>query len=130
MNIEIIDLEVIRDNRGWLTEVLKSGPEAIEQVHFSVSEPGAIRGNHYHKRRVEWMFVSNGVGKIVLVDNHTKEKKELVVTGERPVLVKIQPNVIHTITNCANVPMHLFILTDKTHSAQDTDTFRADSIDL
>jgi|WetSurMetagenome_2_1015567.scaffolds.fasta_scaffold59410_4 hypothetical protein len=34
MKVEIKKLEVIADNRGWLAEVLKSDPIAIEQVHF------------------------------------------------------------------------------------------------
>lgn len=122
MNVDIKKLEVIADNRGWLTEVLKSGP-AIEQVHFSVSKPGAVRGNHYHKSRIEWMFVTNGTGKISLEDNVTKEKSELTVSGDCPVLIKICPNVMHTIVNDGNGPMHLLILNSETHEQRETDTF-------
>jgi UDP-2-acetamido-2,6-beta-L-arabino-hexul-4-ose reductase len=123
MKVVIKKLDVIADNRGWLTEVLKSSPVAIEQVHFSVSNPGAVRGNHYHKSRIEWMFVTNGTGKITLEDNVTKEKSELSVSGECPVLIKICPNVMHTIVNDGSGPMHLLILTSETHGQRDTDTF-------
>jgi dTDP-4-dehydrorhamnose 3,5-epimerase len=124
MNVITKKLELIADHRGWLTEVLKSDPSVtIEQVHFSISNPGTIRGNHYHKRRVEWMFVTNGTGKITLEDNVTKEKSELAVSGECPVLIKICPNVMHTIVNDGSRPMHLLILTSEKHGQLDTDTF-------
>jgi UDP-2-acetamido-2,6-beta-L-arabino-hexul-4-ose reductase len=123
MNVDIKKLEIKADKRGWLTEVLKSGPVAIEQVHFSVSNPGAVRGNHYHKSRIEWMLVTNGTGKINLEDYVTKEKSELFVSGECPVLIKICPNIMHTISNNGREPMHLLILTSEKHEQPDTDTF-------
>ena len=69
------------------------------------------------------MFVTNGTGKISLEDNVTKEKSELTVSGDCPVLIKICPNVMHTIVNDGNEPMHLFILNSETHGQRDTDTF-------
>ena len=123
MKADLKKLKVIADNRGWLVEVFKSGPLVIEQVHFSVSKPGAVRGNHYHKKRIEWMFVTSGIGKITLEDNVSKEKSELLVSGDCPVLVKICPNVMHTIVNNGSVPMHLLILTSEKHEQPDTDTF-------
>ena len=111
------------DNRGWLTEVLRSDSVIIEQVHFSVSNPGAVRGNHYHKSRIEWMFVTNGIGKITLEDIFTEEKSEFVVSGDDPVLIKIFPNVKHMIVNDGSATMHLLILTSEKHGQPDADTF-------
>jgi UDP-2-acetamido-2,6-beta-L-arabino-hexul-4-ose reductase len=124
MKKDVKKLELIADSRGWLTEVLKSGSETgIEQVHFSVTKPGAVRGKHYHKNRIEWMFVTNGTGKVTLEDNVTKEISELDVTGDCPVLIKICPNVTHTILNNGNLPMHLLVLTSAKHEQPDSDTF-------
>jgi hypothetical protein len=69
------------------------------------------------------MFVTNGTGKIILEDNVTKEKSELSVLGECPVLIKICPNVMHTIVNDGSGPMHLLILTIEKHGQRDTYTF-------
>lgn len=63
------------------------------------------------------MFVTNGTGKIILEDNVTKEKSELSVSGEWPVLIKICPNVMHTIVNDGIGPMHLLILTSEKYEA-------------
>ncbi len=125
MNVDIKKLPVTADNRGYIAEVLNSGfPETVENIHFCVSKPGAIRGNHYHKRKIEWMLVTCGTGKITLEDNTTKEKEEHTVSGEHPVLIKINPNITHAIVNCGTEPMHLFVMTNQKYNPQDTDTFR------
>jgi len=124
MNVELKELAVIADNRGWLTEILKNDPShAIEQIHFSVSKPGAIRGNHYHKNRTEWLVVTRGIGKIFLEDNITKERSEQTLFADIPILIKISPNITHTIVNSGDVPMHLLIITNQKHDLKDTDTY-------
>ena len=93
MKVEIKELSLLHDERGWLTEILASNDdsERIKQVHFAISKPGAVRGNHYHKNRTEWLCVTSGTGRILLEDTATHERKELIVTGDSPVLVKIFP---------------------------------------
>lgn len=123
MNIEVKKLAVIADNRGWLTEILKNEPsQTIEQIHFSLSKPGMIRGNHYHKHRTEWLLVTSGMGKVFLEDNITKEKSELTLMADCPVLIKISPNITHAIVNCGDEPMHLLAVTNQKHDSKDTDT--------
>jgi UDP-2-acetamido-2,6-beta-L-arabino-hexul-4-ose reductase len=124
MKVEIRNLEIIADNRGWLAEILKNEfPQTIEQIHFSFSKPGTVRGNHYHKHRIEWLFVTCGTGKVFLEDNLTKERSELTVSGDCPVLIKIFPNVTHTIVNSESMPMHLLVITNEKHGSEDSDTY-------
>jgi UDP-2-acetamido-2,6-beta-L-arabino-hexul-4-ose reductase len=100
MRNNLTKLPLFVDERGWLTEVMKStSTQPIEQIHFSVSKPGAVRGNHYHKQRVERLLLTSGTGKLVLEDNETKERSEATLSGESPVLVEIPPNVSHKIEN-------------------------------
>jgi UDP-2-acetamido-2,6-beta-L-arabino-hexul-4-ose reductase len=118
-------LPLITDSRGWLTEILESEPsETIQNVHFAVSEPGALRGNHYHKNKIEWQLVTNGAGTVTLEDNDTKEKTQFTVSGESPTLIKIPSNVTHSILNSGNSPMHILIITNQKHDPKDSDTFR------
>src|SRR5665647_542031 len=78
MNVVVKKLSLIADDRGWLAEVLKNElSEPIGQIHFSLSKQGVVRGNHYHKHRIEWLFVTSGSGKIFLEENVTGEKSEL-----------------------------------------------------
>jgi len=46
MNVEIRSLEKHEDERGLLLEILKGDEinESIQQIYFSTSEPGAVRG--------------------------------------------------------------------------------------
>jgi UDP-2-acetamido-2,6-beta-L-arabino-hexul-4-ose reductase len=125
MNVEVKKLAVIADNRGWLTELLKNEPsQTIEQIHFSVSKPGALRGNHYHKHRSEWLAVTSGVGKVFLEDNITKEKSEMMLSADCPALIKIYPNITHAIVNCGDALMHLLVITNQKHDSKDTDTYQ------
>ena len=127
MKVEVKELSFHCDERGWLTEILSAneGSERIEQVHFAVSKPGFVRGNHYHKSRTEWLCVTCGTGRILLEDVGTNEKEELIVTGQSPVLVKISPGTVHAIENCADVPMHLLVLVDEKPDPSNSDTFKS-----
>lgn len=58
MSIMIEDLELVRDERGSVFEPL--GPKRISaqrNVHVVLTEPGAIRGNHYHREVTEVLAV-------------------------------------------------------------------------
>ena len=124
MKYEIKELSMSSDKRGWLIEILNGvSPQRIEQIHYSCSNSGAVRGNHYHKHRVEWLCVTSGTGKIVLEDNFTKERKELTVSGDSPVLVKIPSNITHAVENLADAPMHLLVISDEKRSSSDSDTY-------
>jgi dTDP-4-dehydrorhamnose 3,5-epimerase-like enzyme len=121
---EIKELSTFSDKRGWIIEILNGvSLQRIEQLHYSCSNSGAVRGNHYHKRRVEWLCVTSGTGRIVLEDNFTKERKELTVSSDSPVLVKIPPNITHAIVNLADAPMHLLVIADEKRSSTDSDTY-------
>jgi UDP-2-acetamido-2,6-beta-L-arabino-hexul-4-ose reductase len=120
----INELSMFSDKRGWLIEILNGmSSQRIEQIHYSCSNSGAVRGNHYHKHRVEWLCVTSGTGRIVLEDNFTKERKELKVSGDSPVLIKIPPNIAHAIENIADAPMHLLVMADEKRSSTDSDTY-------
>ena len=126
MRVEIKDLSLLRDKRGWLTEIIATNgdSEKIEQIHFAVSKPGAVRGNHYHKSRTEWLCVTSGTGRIILEDTSTNERKELIVTGDSPVLVKISPGIVHAIENSADSLMHLLVVVDEKPDSANSDTFK------
>ncbi len=101
MRVDIRKIEKHEDARGWLIEVLRGDAidEEIKHIHFSISKPNAIRGKHYHKRKVEWFCVVKGVAKLMLEDVNTKETKELTLSEENPVSVEIHPYVAHTFQN-------------------------------
>jgi len=125
LQLEIKQLSKISDKRGWLTEIINDKTDQkTKNIHYSYSEPGAIRGNHYHEHKTEWLCVTYGIGRIVLEDNLTKERKELAVSGDSPVLVKIPPKITHAIENCdASLSMHLMVIMNEEYNSTDPDTY-------
>jgi len=126
LSIQTKKLPKVSDNRGWLTEILSSeAGQKIVNIHYSYSKPGAIRGNHYHKNKTELLCVTFGKGRLVLEENVTKERKELSLNGELPVLVEIPPEVAHAIeNNDPNIPMHLLVIQKGESASTDSDTYR------
>lgn len=125
MKSELKPIEKHTDERGWLIEILRDDEikEEIKQVYFSTSKPGVIRGNHYHKRKVEWFSVVTGKAKLVLEDNESKEREELILSDDKPGIVKITPNISHAIQNIGEDKMYLIVIVNEVFNPDDADTF-------
>lgn len=53
-SVRVETLRVARDARGWVAEPLEDGRFASQHnVHMVVSEPGVVRGNHWHRHGTE-----------------------------------------------------------------------------
>lgn len=125
MESRIKNIEKHTDERGWLVEILRDDEikEEIKQVYFSASKPGAIRGNHYHKRKVEWFSVVKGKAKLVLEDNESNKREELILSEDTPAIVKVSPNISHAIQNIGKDEMYLIVIVNEVFNPDDADTF-------
>jgi len=125
MNVNSEKLKKHEDARGYLVEIIRKDEiaEDIGQIHFSVSKPGAVRGNHYHNRKVEWFCVVKGKALLVLEDINSGEKHELVLSGADPQLVKVFPGVVHAIRNAGNNVMYLIVANNEVFNPADPDTY-------
>src|SRR6478672_2566509 len=71
-----IPLRRFEDERGWLTEIARTGglPKPIRQTNVSFSRQGTIRGLHYHERGQDDLFVClQGRARVVALDRETDE---------------------------------------------------------
>jgi UDP-2-acetamido-2,6-beta-L-arabino-hexul-4-ose reductase len=125
MKPELKKLKKQTDERGWLVEILRADEvkEEMKQIYFSTSKPNAIRGNHYHKHKVEWFSVVKGKAKLVLEDNESKEREELILLDDTPAIVKIPPNISHAIQNIGDDEMYLIVIVNEVFNPDDADTF-------
>lgn len=125
MNIEIKSLEKHKDKRGHLLEILRSDEikESIQQIYFSASEPRAVRGGHYHKKKVEWFCVVKGKAKLFLEDTTSKERKELILSDDKPAIVKIPPKIRHSLENIGRNEMYLIVVSNMVFDHNDPDTY-------
>ena len=72
----LIPLRRFEDERGWLTEIARTGalPKPIRQTNVSFSRQGTIRGLHYHERGQDDLFVClQGRVRVVALDRETGE---------------------------------------------------------
>ena len=108
-DVQIIDLIVKMDDRGYLTEIARAvgGNEQHCIIHqfgqvYLVGDmtKGSIRAYHKHNELWDWFFICHGSAKFVLKDDRkdssTFEEMMTIVTGDRsPKLLTIPPGVYH-----------------------------------
>ncbi len=114
-------LEVKQDQRGKLIEIFKIS--GVGQVFYSSTKPGAIRGNHYHTRKIEKFCVIEGKAKIRLRNRETNEIKEHIVSGDNPEIVEMKPNWTHNIENIGEKEMKLLAWVNEVFNPEDSDTY-------
>lgn len=102
------------DQRGLL--FYPDCPEVMGKVnHFvlSFTPPGQMRGNHFHKTRLEWISVLRGKAELHLMDLETKETEKMILDGQKPELIEIKPNVVLALRNISDEDMLFLGLFDR-----------------
>jgi oxalate decarboxylase/phosphoglucose isomerase-like protein (cupin superfamily) len=117
MKIQISELDNKADARG----VSFTAPvEALQfvgrmlDVHVSSSQPGAVRGNHYHLRRREAIVILPGTS----WSFHWDEGEETPAqhrcfNGERAILVLVSPDASHAIRNDGSATLWLLAISSE-----------------
>ncbi len=96
-------LKVIPDERGRLTEILRSDDDLYEkfgQVYITTAYPSVVKAWHYHKIQSDNMAVIQGMMKVVLYDGRKNSKtkgeiNEFFCGIHNPILIHIPPLVYH-----------------------------------
>ncbi|MCP5523564.1 MAG: hypothetical protein H7A46_18660 [Verrucomicrobiales bacterium] len=103
MQIRIEKLVVRRDARGWVYEPLNGNALAgFRNVHLVWTEPGAVRGNHYHERGTEVVAVSGPT--LVRFREAGGLRDHLVPPGEVWQFT-IPPGIPHALKNVGDRPV-------------------------
>lgn len=128
--LRIESLEVKKDERGWLTEILRSGGLAngtrMSQLFVTVGNPGKTKGKHYHTRKTEWFSVVNGNAKLYLRDVRTGDEKIVPMGENHMVTVTIAPHIAHAITCDGDIPFYLIVVASEDFDPKDPDTYSFD----
>ncbi|WDZ82440.1 cupin domain-containing protein [Micromonospora cathayae] len=82
----------IQSDAGELAQIA-SGPDAYRFVAYLELRPGRPRGNHYHTRKTETLYVVSGRVRAVFHDLTSGRRSEAVL--EPGHLVTIQPHCAH-----------------------------------
>ena len=114
-------LDVKRDQRGWLAEVLRS--QETGQIFVSVTKPGITRGNHWHHSKTEKFLVVQGEAVIRLRQMSEAEVIEYPVSGADAKIVDIPPGYTHCITNIGRTDLVTLFWANEPFDSQRPDTF-------
>jgi dTDP-4-dehydrorhamnose 3,5-epimerase len=93
--------ETHADTRGRFVEIFRAAcmPRTFAQSNHSRSEPGVLRGLHYHQHQDDLWYVVSGRAQVALADLRDQCSPPLVEThvldGERPSTVYIPRGVAH-----------------------------------
>ena len=115
-------IRCVRDARGFLFE--PAGPEVLpsqKNVHVVMTEPGAIRGNHYHERGVE---VATVVGPALVRFREDGQVRDLRVPEGEVHRFTIPPGVGHAFQNTGTRPLPLVAFSTCAFDATNPDIVR------
>lgn len=80
------------DSRGLIYDILESKVEHIGMVTFD--KKGVVRGNHYHKKSIQYTLLLEGKIKLSVCKKNSNEIKTYILNkGD---FTKIPANVVHT----------------------------------
>lgn len=105
--VEIRDLDLHEDGRGWLAEVLREDWGIFDkpaQIYFTTVRPGVVKAWHLHKIQTDHLCCIKGTVEFGLHDarenSDTEGETQTVPMGEKSLkLIKVPPNVYHGFKN-------------------------------
>lgn len=108
------------DARGWVVEPADERLLARQRnVHVVWTEPGGVRGNHYHQRSTEIMLV---VGPALVRWREGGAACERTVEEGEALRFTIPPGVPHAIQNTGARPLFLTSFSTHIHDRTNPDT--------
>ena len=122
---KIKKLEVHRDERGWLVELLKANEleKPVKQIHIASIKPKGVRGNHYHLKTIEWFFLIAGKAELFLQDIKTKEKISFKLSPKEPKVITVFPNISHAVKNVGKEMVYLVNAQSDIYNPKKPDAF-------
>jgi dTDP-4-dehydrorhamnose 3,5-epimerase len=125
-------LRVIPDERGWLTEILRSDDpdfKAFGQVYLTAVYPGVIKAWHFHKEQTDYIACIAGMMRLGLYDPREGSptrglSQEIFVGVLNPLMVIVPPGVMHGFQCLGSEPALVINVPDKPYNYDNPDEFR------
>lgn len=110
------------DARGLVIEPIgESDIVRQKNVHLVVTQPGGIRGNHYHLRGTE---ISVILGPALVRTRVDGEIRDLEIPEGKAYRLTIPPNIPHAVKNTGTVPQIIIAFNTVVHDPAQPDVVR------
>jgi UDP-2-acetamido-2,6-beta-L-arabino-hexul-4-ose reductase len=127
MSVQIQTLNTHSDLRGCVFEPLLAGELAAQRnAHVVLTEPGHIRGNHYHPRGTEILAV---VGPALIRYKENGQVHDIEVPDKQAIRLTIPPGIAHAIKNTGTTTNLLIGFNTVEHNPAEPDVVRDVLID-
>lgn len=97
MNMEKVKIEKIKpifvDDRGTISDILE---KEVKHIGIIFSNPGSVRGNHYHKKSTQYMYVIKGRMEMRTKDMRTENSEVETKTIEEGDIITIPAMIAHS----------------------------------
>ena len=120
MSVEIDNILVHSDARGVVFEPLELEMIAAQRnTHVVISNPGVVRGNHYHHQGTETIAV---VGPALVRIRQDGNLRDIVVPEEKVYRFTFPPKIPHAIKNTGDRVNILVAFNTCEHDPENPDT--------
>lgn len=113
-----------KDERGRFSEVLRTSDSG--QFSFFTTQPGAVRGNHYHHTKSEKFVVVRGVAEFQFKNVLTGQSHSIITSSEAAVVVETVPGWAHSVSNIGSEELVVMLWSNETFDPQHPDTYHAE----
>lgn len=118
-----LQAHVARDHRGALAETVRShGGKG--QVFISSTDPGTMRGDHYHLKKIERFMVFQGEAEIALRRLYDDKAVQFHIRGDKPVIVDMPTLWVHNIRNVGGGEVITVFWSDQLLDPQNPDQYQ------
>ena len=125
--VRILPLDDRGDQRGFsysLQDRQFSFLGSVEDVHFSMTLPGHIRGNHFHRLRREVLVVRFEDSWTMAWDQGEGTVPELKkFEGSGTIVIEIEPLASHAVRNDGQRPLLIFAMTNGLYDPANPDAY-------
>ena len=110
------------DARGIIKDILSKEP--IDHVTVITSAKGVVRGNHYHKETVQWVYLHSGRLKALTRQTDGRVVRHVLEPGDLILTDKLEEHSLEAMEDSV-----FFVFTRGPRGGKDyeRDTFRLDS---